>query len=74
MARRLSTSSVSTASRRGQTVWPAPTPRPDQPSKAPATRGADSPTLVVEPGEDGTGLFAVFDQVFESLWERSKPR
>jgi hypothetical protein len=40
----------------------------------PDARGADSPTFVLEPGEDDAGLFAVFDQVFESMWERSEPR
>ena len=40
----------------------------------PESRGTDSPTLVLEPGRDSAGLFPVFAQVFESLWERSKPR
>lgn len=40
----------------------------------PDSRGTDSPTLVMEPGQDSAGLFPVFAQVFESLWERSKPR
>jgi hypothetical protein len=40
----------------------------------PESRGTDSPTLVLEPRQDSTGLFPVFAQVFESLWERSKPR
>jgi hypothetical protein len=40
----------------------------------PESRGTDSPTLVLEPGRDSAGLFPVFAQVFESLWERSKTR
>ena len=40
----------------------------------PESRGTDSPTLVLEPARDGEGLFPVFEQVFESLWERGKPR
>jgi hypothetical protein len=40
----------------------------------PESRGTDSPTLVLEPERDSTGLFPVFEQVFDSLWERSKPR
>lgn len=40
----------------------------------PESRGTDSPTLVLEPERDSAGLFPVFEQVFDSLWERSKPR
>lgn len=39
----------------------------------PAARGVDSPTFVVERRDDDPGLFSVFEQVFEALWERSKP-
>ena len=40
----------------------------------PESRGTDSPTFVLEPARDGEGLFPVFEQVFESLWERSRLR
>lgn len=40
----------------------------------PESRGTDSPTFVLEPARDSDGLFPVFEQVFESLWERSRPR
>jgi hypothetical protein len=40
----------------------------------PESRGTDSPTLVLDPTRDAAGLYPVFEQVFESLWERGKPR
>jgi hypothetical protein len=36
----------------------------------PAARGVDSPTLLLEHRPDGVGLFPIFSQVFESLWNR----
>ncbi|MGY0231853.1 DUF5919 domain-containing protein [Longispora urticae] len=36
----------------------------------PASRGVDSPTFVLRRGGGGDGLFATFDQVMTSLWER----
>ncbi|MFF4775369.1 DUF5919 domain-containing protein [Microtetraspora fusca] len=39
----------------------------------PAARGVDSPTLVITDNTAADGLFPVFDQVFTSMWERSKP-
>ncbi|MEV0228123.1 DUF5919 domain-containing protein [Nonomuraea sp. NPDC050786] len=38
----------------------------------PQARGVDSPTLVINDNTAADGLFPVFDQVFTSLWERSK--
>lgn len=38
----------------------------------PDTRGTDSPTFLVERQEQA-GLFAIFEQVFDALWDRSKP-
>jgi Domain of unknown function (DUF5919) len=40
----------------------------------PAIRGVDSPTFLIRPGVSASGgLFTVFEQVFSSLRERSKP-
>lgn len=39
----------------------------------PQARGVDSPTLVITDNTAADGLFPVFDQVFTSIWERSKP-
>lgn len=39
----------------------------------PDARGVDSPTLVIERSGDTQSLYPVFDQVFTSLRERSKP-
>lgn len=39
----------------------------------PDARGVDSPTLVIERTGATQSLYPVFDQVFSSLWERSKP-
>lgn len=39
----------------------------------PETRGVDSPTFVVERQWPNAGLFPVFEQVFTSLWNRSRP-
>ncbi|MFI6811944.1 DUF5919 domain-containing protein [Nonomuraea sp. NPDC050328] len=39
----------------------------------PQARGVDSPTFVIDDNTASTGLFPVFDQVFTSLWERSRP-
>ncbi|HEX5403525.1 MAG TPA: DUF5919 domain-containing protein [Pseudonocardiaceae bacterium] len=38
----------------------------------PGARGMESPTLVMERQETGVGLFDTFEQVFTTLWERSK--
>ncbi|MEU8269364.1 DUF5919 domain-containing protein [Sphaerisporangium sp. NPDC049002] len=38
----------------------------------PQARGLDSPTLVIRDNGTAGGLFPVFDQVFTSLWERSR--
>lgn len=38
----------------------------------PESRGVDSPTLLIHRRSPASGLFAVFDQVFESLWERRR--
>lgn len=39
----------------------------------PETRGIDSPTFLIrQQDEHPPGLFAVFDEVFTSLWERGK--
>ncbi|MFN2494534.1 MAG: DUF5919 domain-containing protein [Pseudonocardiaceae bacterium] len=39
----------------------------------PAVRGVDSPTFVIERRDGELGLFSVFEQVVDTLWERSKP-
>lgn len=39
----------------------------------PAARGVDSPTFVLQRGSNGDGLFATFEQVMMSLWERGTP-
>lgn len=39
----------------------------------PQPRGIDSPTLAITDNAAADGLFPVFDQVFTSMWERSKP-
>jgi hypothetical protein len=39
----------------------------------PAVRGIDSPTFVIERRDGEPGLFGVFEQVVDTLWERSKP-
>ncbi|MEU0566474.1 DUF5919 domain-containing protein [Nonomuraea sp. NPDC005983] len=39
----------------------------------PQARGVDSPTLVITDNTAADGLFPVFDQVFTSMWERSRP-
>ncbi|MGN9786472.1 DUF5919 domain-containing protein [Nonomuraea sp. ZG12] len=36
-------------------------------------RGVDSPTLVIADNTAADGLFPVFDLVFTSMWERSRP-
>ncbi|GAA2776414.1 DUF5919 domain-containing protein [Nonomuraea dietziae] len=38
----------------------------------PQARGVDSPTLVITDNTAADGLFPVFDQVFNEMWERSK--
>jgi hypothetical protein len=38
----------------------------------PESRGVDSPTFVVRRRSSGTGLYAIFDQIFDSLWERRR--
>lgn len=39
----------------------------------PAVRGVDSPTFVIERRDEDPGLFSVFEQVVDALWERSRP-
>ncbi|MEV6158326.1 DUF5919 domain-containing protein [Nonomuraea sp. NPDC052129] len=39
----------------------------------PQARGVDSPTLVIRDNTAADGLFPVFDQVFNEMWERSQP-
>ncbi|MEU4233879.1 DUF5919 domain-containing protein [Nonomuraea sp. NPDC026600] len=39
----------------------------------PQARGVDSPTLVISGNTAADGLFPVFDQVFNEMWERSEP-
>lgn len=39
----------------------------------PAVRGVDSPTFVIERRDEESGLFSVFEQVVDTLWERSRP-
>ncbi|GHE39266.1 hypothetical protein GCM10017673_47130 [Streptosporangium violaceochromogenes] len=39
----------------------------------PQARGVDSPTIVINDNTAADGLFPVFDQVFTSMWERSRP-
>ena len=39
----------------------------------PQARGIDSPTLVMRRDDKPGGLYAVFEQVYESIQERSKP-
>lgn len=39
----------------------------------PVARGVDSPTFVIERRDEDSGLFGVFEQVVDSLWERSRP-
>ncbi|MDF5756186.1 DUF5919 domain-containing protein [Spongiactinospora sp. TRM90649] len=39
----------------------------------PQARGVDSPTFVISDNTAAEGLFPIFDQVFTSLWERSRP-
>ncbi|GAA3443337.1 DUF5919 domain-containing protein [Planomonospora venezuelensis] len=39
----------------------------------PQARGVDSPTFVITDNTAAEGLFPVFDQIFTSLWERSRP-
>jgi hypothetical protein len=38
----------------------------------PDARGVESPTLVMERQNDGSGLFETFTQVFEAMWDRSE--
>lgn len=40
----------------------------------PEARGVDSPTLVIRRKWTEAGLYPMFEQVFNSLWERSQPR
>ncbi|MBA3339300.1 MAG: hypothetical protein H0T54_06090 [Geodermatophilaceae bacterium] len=39
----------------------------------PGPRGINSPTFVLQRGQDGVGLFPIFAQIFDSLWRGSKP-
>ncbi|SDI34485.1 hypothetical protein SAMN05421505_14520 [Sinosporangium album] len=39
----------------------------------PQARGVDSPTLLINDSAAADGLFPVFDHVFTSMWERSRP-
>ncbi|MBG0820579.1 hypothetical protein HS048_07510 [Planomonospora sp. ID91781] len=39
----------------------------------PQARGVDSPTFVITDNTAAEGLFPVFDRIFTSLWERSRP-
>ncbi|MFE0146146.1 DUF5919 domain-containing protein [Nonomuraea sp. NPDC059007] len=39
----------------------------------PQARGVDSPTFVITDNTAAEGLFPVFDQVFNEMWERSRP-
>ncbi|WP_433540713.1 DUF5919 domain-containing protein [Streptosporangium sandarakinum] len=39
----------------------------------PQARGVDSPTFVMNDNTAANGLFPVFEQVFTSMWERSRP-
>ncbi len=36
------------------------------------SRGVDSPAFVVRRGQPGVGLYPVFEQVFESHWQRRR--
>ncbi|WDQ02612.1 DUF5919 domain-containing protein [Micromonospora chalcea] len=38
----------------------------------PASRGVDSPTFVMRRREPTTGLYPVYEQIFDSQWERSR--
>ncbi|MFC0099941.1 DUF5919 domain-containing protein [Micromonospora marina] len=38
----------------------------------PASRGVDSPTFVMRRRDSATGLYQVYEQVFDSQWERSR--
>ena len=38
----------------------------------PYARGVDAPTFVMEPAATGTGLHGTFEEIFTSLWERSR--
>ncbi|MEW2385434.1 DUF5919 domain-containing protein [Micromonospora sp. NPDC047707] len=38
----------------------------------PETRGVDSPAFVIRQDQPGTGLYTVFEQVFESQWRRGQ--
>ncbi|WP_405432415.1 DUF5919 domain-containing protein [Micromonospora sp. NBC_00617] len=38
----------------------------------PRMRGVDCPTMVIERTAQTSGLYAVFDDIFTSLWERSR--
>ena len=40
----------------------------------PTHRGVESPTFLIRRHPRGTGLFPIFEHVFDSLWERSTPR
>lgn len=40
----------------------------------PGIRGVDSPTFVAEKRPNMPGLYATFEQMFNSLWESSKPQ
>lgn len=39
----------------------------------PVARGVDSPTFVIERRDEDSGLFGIFEQVVNSLWDRSRP-
>jgi hypothetical protein len=39
----------------------------------PVVRGVDSPTFVIKRRDEDPGLFSVFEQVVDMLWERSRP-
>ncbi|WP_422733652.1 DUF5919 domain-containing protein [Micromonospora sp. WMMD558] len=36
------------------------------------TRGVDSPAFVIRQDQAGAGLYTVFEQVFESQWQRGQ--
>ncbi|PPA58369.1 DUF5919 domain-containing protein [Micromonospora chalcea] len=40
----------------------------------PTSRGVDSPTFVMRRREPTTGLYPVYEQIFDSQWERSRQR
>jgi hypothetical protein len=38
----------------------------------PQSRGVDSPTLIVQRRSPTAGLFPMFDQIFNAMWERRR--